>query len=160
MGRLGDRGFTRLASIAADLAVIAGSLLAMVAGGFLAQSSTTLGVIGLFAAAILLDFGVIGDQTLGRRAINLLEVSAIGRRNGLFVGIFFLGGAVGSAVAGPAASLAGWSGVCLAGAGFGAAALVVSLVFTRTPATAGARSQGEAPGALPMVTTETRTLAS
>jgi predicted MFS family arabinose efflux permease len=61
MGRLGDRGWTRIASIAADLSVIAASLLALVAGGLLAANSMTLGVIGLFAAAILLDFGVIGE---------------------------------------------------------------------------------------------------
>ena len=41
------------------------------------------------------DIGVIGDQTLGRRAINRPQPKARGRLNGLFVGIFFIGGATG-----------------------------------------------------------------
>ncbi len=135
MGRLGDRGLTRVASIAADLSVIGALLPALLSGGVLGSASPVLGVAGLAAAAILLDFGVVGDQTLGRRAINMLAASAIGRRNGLFVGIFFLGGAAGSAIVGPALALAGWSGVCVAGAAFGSAALLVSSVFTRTSAT-------------------------
>ena len=85
----------------------------------------------LAASAVLLDCGVVGDQTLGRRAINLLDPSAIGRRNGLFVGIFFLGGAAGSALAGPMFALAGWTGVCVTGALFGVAALIVSAVSAR-----------------------------
>lgn len=136
MGRLGDRGWTHVGAVVADLAVIGAALLAWASGGSVGATSPTLAVIGLFLAAILLDFGAIGDQTLGRRAINLLEASAIGRRNGLFVGIFFLGGAIGSAVAGPASAIAGWSGVCIAGGGFGAAALIVSLTFSRTTSAA------------------------
>ncbi len=132
VGRLGDRGWTRMASIAADLSVIGALLVALLSGGALGFASPVLGIAGLVTAAILLDFGVIGDQTLGRRAINMLSVAAIGRRNGLFVGIFFLGGAAGSAVVGPASALAGWAGVCVAGAAFGAAALLVSSVFART----------------------------
>jgi predicted MFS family arabinose efflux permease len=132
MGWLGDRGWTRIASLAADVAVIGALLLALLAGGALGTASPVLGVAGLAAAAVLLDLGVIGDQTLGRRAINMLEASAIGRRNGLFVGIFFLGGAAGSAVVGPALALGGWPGVSLAGAAFGLAALLVSASVART----------------------------
>ena len=131
MGRLGDRGWTRMASLVADAAVVGAMLLALLAGGTLGGSSPFLGVAGLVVASVLLDFGVVGDQTLGRRAINMLEASAIGRRNGLFVGIFFLGGAAGSAAVGLAYSFAGWNGVCLAGAAFGLAALFVSAVFAR-----------------------------
>lgn len=131
MGRLGDRGWTRAASIVSDLAVVGALLLAMLSGGALGTASPVLGIAGLVAAAILLDFGAVGDQTLGRRAINMLAVSAIGRRNGLFVGIFFLGGAAGSAVVGPAFALAGWSGVCAAGAAFGLAAMLVSSFVAR-----------------------------
>jgi hypothetical protein len=40
---------------------------------------------------------------------------------------FFLGGAAGSALVGPVSAAAGWSGVCLTGAIFGAAAFVVSM---------------------------------
>ena len=33
------------------------------------------------ASAVLLDIGVTGDQTLGRRAVNLLQPKARGRLN-------------------------------------------------------------------------------
>jgi len=131
-GRLGDRGLGRPATLASDAAVIVSLLLALVAGGSLASSSPLLGLALLVVAAMLLDGGAIGDQTLGRRAINLLDPSAIGRRNGLFVGIFFLGGAAGSALVGPLSAVAGFTGVCIAGALFGVAALVVSAVSTRS----------------------------
>ena len=81
-------------------------------------------LVAMGLAAVVLDIGVTGDQTLGRRAINLLRPEARGRLNGLFVGLFFLGGAVGSAAAGVAWAAGGWPLICLIGAGFGAAALV------------------------------------
>lgn len=77
---------------------------------------------------MLLDIGVTGDQTLGRRAINLLQPKARGRLNGLFVGIFFLGGAVGSLLAGIGWSWGGWPCVCAIGAIFGLAALLVDWI--------------------------------
>jgi predicted MFS family arabinose efflux permease len=79
-------------------------------------------------SAVLLDIGVTGDQTLGRRAINLLQPKARGRLNGLFVGIFFIGGAIGSMLAGIAWAWGGWSEVCAIGAGFGLAALLVDWI--------------------------------
>jgi len=62
---------------------------------------------------MLLDVGVIGNQTLGRRAVNLLNPAARGRLNGLFTGSFFIGGACGSLVAGAAWVWGGWSMICL-----------------------------------------------
>jgi len=81
----------------------------------------------LVIAAILLDAGTIGDLTLGRREINLLQPEARGRINGLYTGVFFVGGAAGSALAGLAWARAGWNGTCLAALGFGLAALVSGL---------------------------------
>ena len=80
------------------------------------------------SSAVLLDVGVTGDQTLGRRAINLLQPEARGRINGLFVGLFFLGGAAGVAMAGIAWESGGWPMICATGAGFGIAALVVGWI--------------------------------
>ena len=51
--------------------------------------------------------------------------------NGLFVGIFFLGGALGSALAGTAWDFGGWVAVCAAAAGFGAVALITGLAERR-----------------------------
>ena len=76
----------------------------------------------------MIDVGVTGDQTLGRRAINLLQPEARGRINGLFVGLFFLGGAAGAAMVGVAWVSGGWLMICVLGAGVGIAALVVDLI--------------------------------
>ena len=78
-------------------------------------------------AAILLDAGTIGDLTLGRREINLLRPEARGRINGLYTGVVFVGGALGSALAGLAWARAGWGGTCVAALGFGLAALFSGL---------------------------------
>jgi predicted MFS family arabinose efflux permease len=78
-------------------------------------------------ADVLLDFGVVADQTLGRRAINLIRPESRGRLNGFYTGFFFLGGSMGSALAGVAWTYRGWSGVCSVGLGFGAAALMLSV---------------------------------
>ncbi|EJO59739.1 hypothetical protein BURMUCF2_3608 [Burkholderia multivorans CF2] len=60
--------------------------------GFDAHAHRGLALALLAGGAALLDAGVIVDQTLGRRAINLLNPAARGRLNGLFVGLFFVGG--------------------------------------------------------------------
>lgn len=123
-GRAGDRGWTRPVTVAFHLVMIAAFALAGWAG--MASHVPTFVLLCLMAAsAIFLDIGVIGDQTLGRRAINLLQPEARGRLNGLFVGLFFLGGAVGAALAGLAWVNGGWLMICIIGALFGFAALVV-----------------------------------
>jgi predicted MFS family arabinose efflux permease len=118
-GRLGDRGWSRAATLAAHVALLAALALA-------AWSGPSLILLGL--SAVLLDVGVTGDQTLGRRAINLIRPEARGRINGLFVGIFFLGGALGSALAGIAWAAGGWPAVCATGAVFGLVALATDLM--------------------------------
>ncbi|MBU9671756.1 MFS transporter, partial [Burkholderia multivorans] len=82
--------------------------------GFDAHAHRGLALALLAGGAALLDAGVIVDQTLGRRAINLLNPAARGRLNGLFVGLFFVGGAIGAALAGSAWAWGGWSAVCTA----------------------------------------------
>ncbi|CDX21650.1 Uncharacterized MFS-type transporter YdeR [Mesorhizobium sp. ORS 3324] len=126
-GRAGDRGLTRPALVACHLCLSAALGLAAWAGAAQAGSSWwPLVLMGI--SAVLLDVGVTGDQTLGRRAVNLLQPKARGRLNGLFVGIFFIGGAIGSLLAGIAWACGGWNAVCAAGMVFGAMALVVDWV--------------------------------
>ena len=85
--------------------------------------------LGLLAgAAIVLDLGVIGDQTLGRRAVTLACPQARSRLNGLYTGLFFFGGAIGSAMAGIAWVEAVWTLVSLIGIGFGTVALALALI--------------------------------
>jgi len=124
VGWAGDRGWSRATTVAAHAAIVAAFALAAW-GGAPARGAPLVPVILMGASAILLDVGVTGDQTLGRRAINLLAPAARGRLNGLFVGLFFLGGGIGSALAGLAAISGGWLLVCLIGAAFGVAALLV-----------------------------------
>lgn len=129
-GRAGDRGFTRPATVVCHLVLIAALGLAAWAGmetGAAKAGAAWLPLVLMGISAVLLDIGVTGDQTLGRRAVNLLQPKARGRINGLFVGIFFIGGAIGSLLAGIAWAWGGWNAVCAAGAAFGFIALVVDL---------------------------------
>ncbi|WP_349510122.1 hypothetical protein [Bradyrhizobium sp. NAS96.2] len=81
----------------------------------------------LGVGAVLLDFGITTDQTLGRRAVNLLQPEARGRINGLFVALFFIGGAVGAAAAPTAWSYGGWTAVCAVAATFGVLGFITDI---------------------------------
>ncbi len=126
-GRLGDRGWTRPAAVVIDLLVIAGLLLAWLGGGDRLGAHPAVALALMVAAAILLDLGVVGEQTLGRRAVNLLNPAARGRLNGLFTGSFFIGGACGSLAAGAAWVWAGWPVICLLALAAAGAACVLSV---------------------------------
>jgi predicted MFS family arabinose efflux permease len=126
-GRLGDQGRTRAALRIGHLTIVLASGLAALAGGadaWTAQHRTTALAV-MVAAAFTLDLGVIADQTLGRRAVNLLQPAARGRLNGLYTGIFFVGGAAGAAAAGPLATHLGWSGICVGAAVTGVCAMCI-----------------------------------
>jgi len=127
-GRWGDRGWARPIFFAAHLCII-GSLALCAWAGMVESRIAALLVLGL--GTILLDIGITADQTLGRRAVNLLRPEARGRINGLFVALFFVGGGVGSAAASLAWSYAGWTAVCAVAAGFGMLGLLTD-VLTRT----------------------------
>jgi len=121
-GFLGDRGAGRTTQIVSHLVMIAAVFVLGIAGagwfGFSAAAHPVAALALLVAGAAALDAGVITDQTLGRRAINLINPSARGRLNALFVGIFFVGGATGAALSGAAWAWTGWSGVCAVALGF------------------------------------------
>ncbi|QNH26727.1 MFS transporter [Xanthomonas theicola] len=95
-GRAGDRGHGRIASRGSHLAMLAAALVAGMAGagwgrwiGIDLHGHATVALL----AAILLDGGMAADQTL----INLMPPHLRGRLNGLFVGLLFIGGALGAA---------------------------------------------------------------
>jgi len=103
-GRLADRGWTRPATgIALTVAII--SLLLPL----FFQSSSPFGIAVLVIAAILLDMGVSANLVLSQRLIFSLSPEIRSRLNGLFMAIFFLGGAVGSFIGGWAYALGGWN---------------------------------------------------
>jgi predicted MFS family arabinose efflux permease len=103
-GRLADRGWTRPATSLAMLAVAAAFLMT-----HLVPMGSTVALGLLVAAAILLDFGVAANLTLGQRAIFVLGAAHRSRLNGLYMATFFAGGAIGSAVGGWAFAHGGWT---------------------------------------------------
>lgn len=120
-GRMGDRGWTRWGLCVSHILIIAALGLCAWAE-FASSRAMALAIQGF--GAILLDIGFTGDQILGRRAVNLLQPEARGRINGLYVGLFFIGGGIGAAAAGLAWTYGGWGAVCLIAGSFGFIALM------------------------------------
>ncbi|WP_243523423.1 MFS transporter [Bacillus pseudomycoides] len=118
-GRLADRGWTRLATGIALAAVIASLLLPL-----MIRSSSPFGVAVLVVAAILLDMGVSANLVLSQRLIFSLGPEIRSRLNGLFMAIFFLGGAIGSFIGGWTYALGGWSVALWTGVAFPVIALL------------------------------------
>jgi len=102
-GYVADRGHSRPAT---------GLAMATVAISFgISRFGDTGSVISLgllVASAILLDFGMTANLVLGQRAIFSLGPAVRSRLNGLYMAIFFCGGAIGSAVGGWAYAQGGW----------------------------------------------------
>ncbi len=118
-GRLADGGHTR-ATTAAALAIgaLAFVLPLLLQWGRVAD----LGLLVL--SSILLDMGVSANLVLGQRAIFSLGAEVRSRLNGLYIAIFFAGGALGSSLGGWMFAQHGWRGVLWAGLAFPAAALL------------------------------------
>ncbi|MBR0008432.1 MULTISPECIES: MFS transporter [Bacillus] len=118
-GRLADRGLTRLATGIALGVVVVSLLLPL-----MIQSRSPVGITVLVAAAILLDMGVSANLVLSQRAIFSLAPEIRSRLNGLFMAIFFLGGAIGSSIGGWAYASGGWSTALWIGIAFPVIALL------------------------------------
>lgn len=102
-GRFADHGWGRLTTACAMLLVALAFLIAHVT---LANSMLTIAV--LVAAAVLLDFGVSANMSVGQRMIFALTPEFRGRFNGVYTVSFFIGGAIGSALGGWAYAVGGW----------------------------------------------------
>ncbi|TVY04007.1 MFS transporter [Paenibacillus cremeus] len=109
-GRLADRGWVRPATGWALAIVILSGLLPLVV-----PSGSAIAVPILVVAAILLDLGVSANMVLGQRVIFSLGAEIRSRLNGLYMAIFFLGGAIGSAAGGWAYATGGWEAALLIG---------------------------------------------
>jgi len=118
-GRLADRGFGRWVGQAGVVAMVAAFGLA------LAFHSVWL----LAFAAALLDGGVQANLVISQRQLLSMDDATGNRLNSLFVAMFFLGGALGSALAAPLFQL-GWSTVAIAGVAAGLLALIASVIRT------------------------------
>lgn len=121
-GRFADKGLIRPATgISIVLVILSGLLPIVFAGGSL------LSIVILVLAAILLDMGVSANLVLGQRAIFTLGAEVRSRLNGLYMAIFFAGGAIGSAAGGWAYAMGGWKAAMWLGVLFPAMALLYFL---------------------------------
>ncbi|WP_445114582.1 MFS transporter [Acinetobacter sp. WZC-1] len=122
-GRIADQGHSRATTaLAMGLVALAFPLTHIAQPG----SGWSLGL--LVVAAIVLDFGVAANLTLGQRAIFTLGADVRARLNGLYMATFFLGGALGSAFGAWAYAYGGWAWA----SGFGAALPMAALVYWTT----------------------------
>lgn len=125
-GRIADRGWTRPATGFA-LAMAALSFFVARAGVGAGEGSIAL----LVLAGLLLDMGVQMNMVLGQRAIYSLGAETRSRMNAIYMAIFFLGGAAGSALAGYAFAVGGWAPVTWIGFAFPALGLLFYLTEFR-----------------------------
>ena len=90
------------------LIIAASFLIARAGGGYGSLAA-------LVVAAVLLDAAVQGNQVVSQRIIYALGARARSRLNGLYIAIFFLGGAFGSAISSLSFQTGGWERVCEVG---------------------------------------------
>lgn len=109
-GRMADRGWTRkLTGIAF---VTAASSFAIT---HISPNNQTISLIIFCTAAILLDMAVSGNLVLGQQAIYGLGDEMRGRVNGVFMAVFFAGGAIGSALGGWSYAHGNWAAASMIG---------------------------------------------
>ncbi|WP_287066560.1 MULTISPECIES: MFS transporter [Ramlibacter] len=112
-GRIADRGWARL-STGGFLVVTVASWAALAA----APSSTA----ALVAGVIVLDLGLQGTHISNQSEIYRLDERARSRITTVYMTLYFIGGALGSALSGWAYTWRGWPAVCGLGAVLGVAA--------------------------------------
>jgi len=135
-GRLADRGWTTRLTAAAFVVAAFSFVLT-----HLFQSIPGLALPVFYVAAVLLDMSVSGNLVLGQQAIYALGAQTRGRMNGIFMSIFFMGGAIGSAVGGLAYAYGSWTAASL----IGIAMPVLALVYFLTDKERFGRTDGELP---------------
>ena len=110
-GHLHDLGHSRIGTgIALSLTILS----------FLLMGLWPYHVIAIIVGIVLLDLGVQGTQILNQSTIYGLRPEARSRLTTAYMTCFFIGGAIGSAVAAAAFTHFGWTGVAIAGGSFGA----------------------------------------
>lgn len=115
-GRLADAGHTRIASLFAMSFATLSFLPNLI--------HQPLGVLGLVVTGILLDFCVQMNMVLGQREIYALDAASRGRLNAIYMTSIFVGGAIGSSIAGLLYANGGWEWIATAGATFPLLALI------------------------------------
>lgn len=123
-GRMADKGWTWPATLAAMALVC----LAFLVSPLMPQSVF---VLMLALAGIVIDFGVTANLVLGQRALFMLPAENRARLNGLYMALFFLGGAAGSALGSWTYARGGWPLAAAVGAALPALAFAVCLTERR-----------------------------
>jgi predicted MFS family arabinose efflux permease len=121
-GKAADRGHSRTASIIS----FAVGIISFILSHFIHEPGY-LSLAILVIAANLLDAGVSAHLVLGQRAVFMIDPRNQSRSNGLYIGITYVGGAVGSAVGAWAYLHGGWQLATLIGGAMPLAALVMIL---------------------------------
>jgi predicted MFS family arabinose efflux permease len=118
-GRLSDRGHQQTSTgVGAAMLALSWWLL------WLGRHHMSALVVGI----VLLDIGVQGVHISNQGAIYRLRPDARSRLTAAYMFLYFVGGAIGSAVSAALYSRHGWSGVSIAGEAFGGGALLVWLL--------------------------------
>lgn len=125
-GRVADKGWTWAASLAA----MGIASLAFLSTWLFHQPTPF--VVALCIAGVMIDFGVTANLVLGQRALFILAPEHRARLNGLYMAIFFLGGAAGSALGAWTYAQGGWIWASTLGAALPAVAFLVCLTEKRT----------------------------
>jgi predicted MFS family arabinose efflux permease len=124
-GHRADQGKSRSTTL---IALALGAL--AFAMPLLVHSSRIVDLGILVATSIVLDMGVSANLVTGQRAIFALPPEIRSRLNGLYMALFFMGGALGSSLGGWMFAAHGWTGVLWTGLCFPLAAL---LIFATEP---------------------------
>jgi len=124
-GRLADRGLARPSRVVAA---------ALVGSSFLILWTGRTSIVAVVVGVVVLDVGVQGIQVVNQSVIYELAPAARSRINSVYMTTYFVGGAVGSAVAAFTYDHGGWGPVCILGGVIGALAVVTAL---RRPRAAG-----------------------
>jgi predicted MFS family arabinose efflux permease len=118
-GRLADKGWTKRLT---GLAIVIAALSFLLTHIF--EDASAIALAMLVIAAIALDMAVSGNLVLGQRTIYSLGSEIRGRVNGVFMAVFFIGGAIGSALGGWAYAYGGWMLASMLGLSMPVAALL------------------------------------
>jgi predicted MFS family arabinose efflux permease len=116
-GWLADRNFGRPGTLVSVSCVALAFLLAAL--GYACHS-----VVIMALAGVMLDASVQATLVFGQRVIYRLAPEMRSRLNGVFMAMFFVGGAVGSALTSPILLQFGFAGICTLGVSMAVLALV------------------------------------
>jgi predicted MFS family arabinose efflux permease len=115
-GRLADAGWARVST---------GVFLSLVVVSWFLLFAGTHSLLALGAGVVLLDLGLQGSHISNQSEVYRLDPAARSRITTVYMTMYFSGGALGSALTGPAYAAYGWKGACVIGGAMAFGALAV-----------------------------------